>query len=104
MDVHTGYYHYWKFLSEEDRKTVISACKKKGSKSGQTENKKEVSDTKRRISELSSTLTEIKSSIAVLSGKPQGTSPSEVNSGQEAPVSGDAGNYVGGRASKRTKA
>ena len=100
----TGYYQNLKGLIKEDLKAAIATRKKKGRKSSHTAITKEVSDTKRQLSELSSTLTEIKSSIAVLSGKPQGTSPSEVNSGQEAPVSGDAGNYVGGRASKRTKA
>ena len=43
------------------------------------------------------------SCIATFSGKPQGTNYSEANSGQEDPVSGDAGNCFGGRASKRTK-
>ena len=82
----------------------MAARKKKGSKSSQTASKKDVSDTKRQISELSSTLTEMISTIAAFSGKPRGTSSSEANSGQEAPVSGDAGNSFGGRVSKRTKA
>ena len=80
------------------------AHKKNVSKSSQTEIKKDTSDTKRQLSELSSTLTEMKSSIAAFSGKPQSNSSSEANSGQEAPVSGDAGNSFVGRAFKRTKA
>ena len=82
----------------------MSTRKKKGSKFIQNAIKKDVSDTKRHISKLSSTLTEMKSSIAKFSGKPQRTSSSEDKSGQGDPVSGDAGNYCGGRAYKRTKA
>ena len=45
----------------------------------------------------------MKASITYFSGKLQGTSSSESNSGREAPIWGAAGNYFGGRASKRTK-
>ena len=96
------YYHNWKGLRKEDRKTVISAQKKKCRKSSQIARKKDVSDTKRQLSELSSNLTETKDRIITFSGKPQGTSSSEDNSGQEAPVPEDSGNSFGGRASKRT--
>ena len=40
----------------------------------------------------------MKSIIAPFSGKPQGNSSSEANSGQETPIPGDAGNYFEGRA------
>ena len=45
----------------------------------------------------------VQASITAFSGKPRGTSYNEAKSGQEAPVSGDAGNSFGGRASKRAK-
>ena len=57
----------------------------------------------RQIYELLFTLTKIKARIAAFIGKPHGTYSSESNSGQEAPVSGDSGNYSGGCASKSTK-
>ena len=66
----------------------MSARKKKGSKSIQTAIKKDVLDTKCQLSELSTIFTGMKASIAAFSGKPQGTSSSEANGGQEAPVSG----------------
>ena len=81
----------------------MSACKKKGSKSSQTTSKKDVSDTKRHISELSSTLTEMKACIAAFCGMPQGTNSSESNSGQKAPVLGDAENSFCRHASNCTK-
>ena len=80
----------------------MAVRKEKGSKYSQTAHKKDVLDTKRQISELSSNLTEMKSIIAGFSDKHQGTSSSESNSGQEAPVSGDTENSFGGRPSKRT--
>ena len=89
---HIDYCQNWKDLSKEDHNTVISTHKKRRSKSSQTTNKKGVSDTKRQLSELSSALTEIKSIIATFSGKPQGTSSCDLNSGQEAPVSGKSRN------------
>ena len=76
---------------------------KKGRKSGQNVSKKDVADTKCQISEISSTLTEMKTYIAAFSAMPQGTNSKDSNNGQEAPVSGYAGNYFGGRTSKRTK-
>ena len=82
----------------------MSACKKKGSKSSQTESKKDILDTKCHLSEISSTLTELKASITTFSGNHQGTSSSEANRSQESPVSVDSGNSFGGRASKRTNA
>ena len=42
--------------------------------------------------------------ITAFSGKPQGTSSSETNSGQEDTVSGDSGDSFVGNAYKRTKA
>ena len=77
--------------------------KKKYIKSSQTASNKYVLDTKCQLSVLSTTLTEMISSIAAFSGKPQETTSSEANSGQEAPVWGDAVNSFGGPASKRTK-
>ena len=82
----------------------MAAQNKKGSKYIHTASTKDVSDTNRQLSKILSTLTEIKSSIAAFSGKYQGNSSSEANSGQEIPVAGAAGNYFGGRASKRTNA
>ena len=81
---------------------LSSTHAKKGSKSSHTVIKKDLVDTKRQISELSSTLNEIKAYIPEVSGKPQGNNYSEANSGQEAPVSGDAGSSFGDRASKPT--
>ena len=101
--VHTAYYQNWKGISEEYFKTVIVARKQENRKSIHTFNKKEVSYTKRQLSELSSTLTKMKAYIAAFGGKPQGDYFSEANNIQEAPVSGDALNYFGGRASKRTR-
>ena len=43
--------------------------KKKGSKSGHTASKKDVSDNKRQLSKLASNLIKMKSSIANFSGK-----------------------------------
>ena len=62
-----------------------------------------MSDNKHQFSELSSTLTKKKACIDAISRKPQGTNSNEDNKGQEAPVSGDAGNAFGGRTSKSTK-
>ena len=45
----------------------------------------------------------MKTCIAAFSGKPQGNNSSEANSGQEAPISWDVGNYFGRSASKHTK-
>ena len=45
----------------------------------------------------------MKACITEISSKPQGIDSNEANKVQEAPVSGDAGNAFGGRASKRTK-
>ena len=70
--VHKGYYHNWKGLSEEDRKTIIKERRKKGSKSSHTSSNKDVADTKRQIYGLSSILTEMKACIATFSGTPQG--------------------------------
>ena len=102
--VHPGYYQNWKSLIEEDRKTVMYAHKKKGSKSSQTAIRKDVSETKRQLSRLSTNITEMKASIAAFSDKPQRNSCSEANSVQEDNVSGYAGNYFGGHTSKCTKA
>ena len=77
----------------------MAARKKKCSKSSQTASKKDV-----MLYKLSSTLAETKTIIAACSVKPKGASFSEYNSDQYAPVSGDAGNYFGGHASKCTKA
>ena len=82
----------------------MSARKKRGSKSIQTASKKYISDTKRQLYELSPTLNEMKAITANFIGKPQGNSSSKANSGQEAPVSGDAGNYLGGCTPKHIKA
>ena len=90
-------------MIEEDYKTVIAARKKKGSKFSHNARNKYVADTTLQISENSSTLTEIKAFIVAFSAKPQGTNSSESNIGQEAPVSGYAGNSFGGRASRRAK-
>ena len=101
--VHIGYYQNWKGLSKEDCKTIIAARKKKGNKSSRTARKKYIADTKRQLSEIPSTLTEMKTCISAFSGNPQGNNSSEANSGQEAPISWDAGNYFGRSASKHTK-
>ena len=82
----------------------MSARKKNCSKSSQTASKKNISNTKRQFFELSSTLTKIKPRITAFCGKPQETSSSEDNCGKESPVSGDAGNSFGIRASKHNKA
>ena len=102
--VHTGYYQSYKGLSKEDLKSVIATGKKKGINFIQTTIKKDVLETNFQLSKLSSTLTEMKASITTFSGKPQSTNSSEANTGQEAPVSGDAGNSFGGRAPRNTKA
>ena len=78
--------------------------RKKGSRSSHTTRNKYVVYTNRQLSGLSSTLTEMKTWISDFSGKPQGTNSSKANSGQEAPVSGDAGNSFGGHVSKHTNA
>ena len=43
-------YHNYKSLSEEYRKIIIAARKKKGSMSSHTKSKKDVSDTNRQLS------------------------------------------------------
>ena len=64
----------------------MNACKKKGSKYSQTASKKYVLEIKLHLFEISSTLTETKDRITAFSGKPHGTSSSEADSDQEAPI------------------
>ena len=90
-------------MNKEDCKTIIFTCKKKGRKSSQTAINKDVAYTKCQLSELSSTLNEMKACISTFSSKPQGDNSSEANRGQDAPISVEAGNSCGKRASKWTK-
>jgi hypothetical protein len=98
--VWTGYYSDWEKMSEADKQTVMDT-RKKNKATGNTPNKKRVSDVHTQLAEMKKSNAEIKKTIAAL--KSNASKDDDTASTSDSTDSGNAGDCFGGRRNKKSR-